>query len=71
MSDFIIKYRRAIITVSVAWRSEWDFSSPLETDPDIRNYIPRNMESRVTNDSIEQEFGVQDMIMVLFTEQPS
>ena len=26
------------------------------------------MPSRVTNDSIEQEFGVQDMIIVLFTD---
>ena len=39
-----------------------------ETDPDIRNYIPRNLPSRVTNDSIEKEFGVQDMIIVLFTD---
>jgi hydrophobe/amphiphile efflux-3 (HAE3) family protein len=69
MTDFIIRYRWVIITVSVALAVGMGLLIPSsETDPDIRNYIPRNMESRVTNDSIEQEFGVQDMIMVLFTD---
>lgn len=69
MTDFIIRYRWAIISVSVALAVGLGILIPSsETDPDIRNYIPRNMDSRVTNDSIEQEFGVQDMIMVLFTD---
>lgn len=69
MTDFIIKYRWAIISVSVALTVGLGIMIPSsETDPDIRNYIPRNMASRVTNDSIEKEFGVQDMIMVLFTD---
>lgn len=69
MTDFIIRYRWAIISVSVALAAGIGLLIPSsETDPDIRNYIPRNMDSRVTNDSIEQEFGVQDMIMVLFTD---
>lgn len=69
MTDFIIKYRWVIIGVSVALAAGLGLLIPSsETDPDIRNYIPRNMDSRVTNDSIEQEFGVQDMIMVLFTD---
>lgn len=69
MTDFIIRYRWAIIAVSVALAAGIGLLIPSsETDPDIRNYIPRNMDSRVTNDSIEQEFGVQDMIMVLFTD---
>jgi len=69
MTDFIIKYRWVIITVSVALAVGLGLLIPSsETDPDIRNYIPRNMDSRVTNDSIEKEFGVQDMIMVLFTD---
>jgi len=69
MTDFIIRYRWAIITVSVALAVGMGLLIPSsETDPDIRNYIPRNMDSRVTNDSIEQEFGVQDMIMVLFAD---
>ncbi len=69
MTDFIIKYRWVIISVSVALAVGLGLLIPSsETDPDIRNYIPRNLASRVTNDSIEKEFGVQDMIMVLFTD---
>ncbi|MDX9728545.1 MAG: MMPL family transporter [Bacteroidales bacterium] len=69
MTDFIVRYRWAIIAVSVALAVGLGLLIPSsETDPDIRNYIPRNMDSRVTNDSIEQAFGVQDMIMVLFTD---
>lgn len=69
MTNFIVKYRWAIISVSVALAAGLGLLIPSsETDPDIRNYIPRNMPSRVTNDSIEKEFGVQDMIMVLFTD---
>jgi predicted RND superfamily exporter protein len=69
MTDFIIKYRWAIISVSFALAIGMGILIPSsETDPDIRNYIPRTMTSRVTNDSIEQEFGVQDMIIVLFTD---
>ena len=57
------------ISVSCPGSQDWASLIPSsETDPDIRNYIPRNMPSRVTNDSIEKEFGVQDMIMVLFTD---
>jgi uncharacterized protein len=69
MTDFIIKFRWVIISVSVTLAVGLGLLIPSsETDPDIRNYIPRNLDSRVTNDSIEKEFGVQDMIMVLFTD---
>lgn len=69
MTNFIIKYRWAIIAVSVILATGMGLLIPSsETDPDIRNYIPRNLPSRVTNDSIEKEFGVQDMIIVLFTD---
>ncbi len=69
MTNFIIKYRWTIIAVSVALATGLGLLIPSsETDPDIRNYIPRNLPSRVTNDSIETEFGVQDMIIVLFTD---
>ncbi len=69
MTDFIIKYRWAIISVSFALALGLGILIPSsETDPDIRNYIPRSMPSRVTNDSIEQEFGIQDMIIVLFKD---
>jgi predicted RND superfamily exporter protein len=69
MPDFIIKYRWAIISVSFALAIGMGILIPTsKTDPDIRNYIPRSLPSRVTNDSIEKEFGVQDMIIVLFTD---
>ncbi|MDZ7634297.1 MAG: hypothetical protein U5L72_07640 [Bacteroidales bacterium] len=69
MTDFIIKYKWAIITISFTLAAGLGILIPSsETDPDIRNYIPSTMPSRVTNDSIEKEFGVQDMIIVLFTD---
>jgi uncharacterized protein len=69
MTAFIIKYRWVIISVSFALALGMGILIPSsETDPDIRNYIPGNMPSRVTNDSIEKEFGVQDMIIVLFKD---
>ena len=69
MTEFIIKYRWVIISVSFALAVGLGLLIPSsETDPDIRNYIPRTMPSRVTNDSIEKEFGVQDMIIVLFKD---
>ena len=69
MTDFIIKYRWVIISVSFALAIGMGILIPSsETDPDIRNYIPNSMPSRVTNDSIEQEFGTQDMIIVLFRD---
>jgi predicted RND superfamily exporter protein len=40
----------------------------IKTDPDIRNYIPKSIGSRAETDKIESEFGVQDMIMILFSD---
>jgi hydrophobe/amphiphile efflux-3 (HAE3) family protein len=69
MTDFIIKYRWVIISVSFALALGLGLVIPtVKTDPEIRNFVPRTMPSRVTTDSIEQEFGVQDMIIVLFRD---
>jgi uncharacterized protein len=69
MTDLIIKYRWAIITVSILLGVGFGALIPLaKTDPDIRNYIPKSMPSRVTIDSIEQVFGSQDMIVAIFTD---
>ena len=69
MAGFILKYRWVIISVSVLLGAGFGLLIPsAETDPEIRNYIPRSMPSRVTTDSIEQQFGVQDMIVALFTD---
>ncbi|MBP1665841.1 MAG: ydgH [Bacteroidetes bacterium] len=37
-------------------------------DPEMRNYIPQSIESRVETDKIESEFGVQDMVVILFSD---
>ena len=39
-----------------------------KTDPDIRNYIPATLHSRIETDKIENEFGVQDMVVILFSD---
>lgn len=69
MTDFIVKYRWAIISVSFALAIGLGLIIPtVRTDPEIRNFVPHSMPSRLTTDSIEQEFGVQDMIIVLFRD---
>jgi hydrophobe/amphiphile efflux-3 (HAE3) family protein len=69
MANFIIKYRWVIISVAILLGAGFGLLIPsAETDPEIRNYVPRSMPSRVTTDSIEQQFGVQDMIVTLFTD---
>lgn len=69
MTDFIIKYRWIIITVSFAMALGLGLVIPtVKTDPEIRNFVPHSMPSRIITDSIEQEFGVQDMIIVLFRD---
>jgi len=69
MTDFIIKYRWLIISVSIVVSLTLGSLIPLsKTDPEIRNYIPSGMKSRVETDKIEKEFGVQDLVMLLFTD---
>jgi len=69
MADFIIKYRWVIISVSVALAIGLGVLLPtIKTDPEIRNFVPRSMPSRISTDSIEKDFGVQDMIMVLLKD---
>jgi len=72
MTDFIVKYRWVIISVSFALALGLGLVIPtVKTDPEIRNFVPHSMPSRMTTDSIEQEFGVQDMIIVLFRDSSS
>jgi len=69
MSDLIIKYRWLIIGLCLALGAGFALLIPkAETDPEIRNYVPANMNSRVETDKIEGEFGVQDMVVVLFSD---
>jgi len=69
MADFIIKYRWLIISFFLFTGLVFIMLIPSsETDPEMRNYIPSSMESRIKTDEIENEFGVQDIIMLLFTD---
>jgi predicted RND superfamily exporter protein len=67
MHDKIIKYRWVIISLSVL--ITLGFSTllfKLEIDPNLKNYFPKTMTSVVNTDRIEEVFGNQDLIMVIF-----
>lgn len=69
MVKFIIKYRWYIACFFVASGIITGSLMPLlQTDPEIRNYIPAEMNSKMRTDSIESEFGVQDIIMIIFVD---
>jgi uncharacterized protein len=67
MSVFIIKYRWWILGISLALAAGFGAAIPFsETDPDIRNYVPASLKSRMETDSIEKVFGVQDIVLLIF-----
>ncbi|MBE0675532.1 MAG: MMPL family transporter [Bacteroidales bacterium] len=67
MTGFIYRYRVLIVGISVMFSLAGLLLIPsAKTDPDIRNYIPQTLVSRINTDSIELQFGVQDIIMLLF-----
>ncbi|MFH0841928.1 MAG: efflux RND transporter permease subunit [Bacteroidota bacterium] len=69
MTEIIIKYRWLIVGLCLALAIVLGSLIPSsQTDPEIRNYIPESMASRVETDKIENEFGVQDMVMIIFTD---
>ncbi|HUX97646.1 MAG TPA: MMPL family transporter [Bacteroidales bacterium] len=69
MTDFVIRNRWIIITSCILLGIISGIIIPFsETDPEIRNYIPASMKSRIDTDTIENEFGVQDMVVILFTD---
>jgi predicted RND superfamily exporter protein len=69
MTKIIIKLRwwiiGACILIGVSFAALIPFS---RTDPEIRNYIPASLDSRMRTDRIEKEFGTQDMVVILFTD---
>ena len=68
MTHFIIKFRWWIIIACVVTGGLFAALIPLsETDPEIRNYIPETLSSRIETDRIEREFGTQDMVVILFS----
>ncbi len=69
MTNFIIKYRWFIIVACLAAGISLGLLIPFsKTDPDIRNYIPARMPSRIETNKIEEEFGVQDIVMLLISD---
>jgi uncharacterized protein len=69
MADFVIKYRWLIIAVCAITGAGFALLIPgAKTDPDIRNYVPSSMNSRIETDKIENDFGVQDMIVILISD---
>lgn len=69
MTKFALKFRYLVIVLSlVIGLGGLSMLPRMETDPDIRNYIPSKMESSINTDRIEEEFGLQDMLMIVFRD---
>lgn len=69
MVKFIIRFRWIIISLSIVAGVSMGLLIPSsETDPEIRNVVPPDMKSRSETSKIESEFGVQDMVMLLFSD---
>ena len=67
MEKKIIKFRWWIIGVSVIVTLGFSLVlTRLEIDPDLRNYFPKTMTSMVNTDRIEEVFGNQDLVMIIF-----
>ncbi len=67
LHHYIIKYRWPVIIISVL--VTLGFSTvlfKLEIDPELKNYFPGTMTSMVNTDKIEETFGNQDLVMVIF-----
>ncbi|MDF1572358.1 MAG: efflux RND transporter permease subunit [Bacteroidales bacterium] len=66
----IIKYRWLIIAVSIAVTvGVAGFLSEISVESDLKSYFPSKMESMVATDRIEENFGNQDIIMILFEKK--
>ena len=67
MNNKIIKYRYWIIAFSILLTIGISMAMlKLEIDPDLKNYFPKTMTSMVNTDKIEEVFGSQDIIMMIF-----
>jgi hydrophobe/amphiphile efflux-3 (HAE3) family protein len=66
MSEFIYRFRWPIIIVS--WLIAIGFAlfiPKIRIDAEVEALVPRNMESKINTDKIEDTFGGTDMIMIL------
>lgn len=67
MNNKLVKYRWWIIGASILFTIALSMSMlKLEIDPDLKNYFPGDMTSMVNTDRIEEVFGNQDIIMMIF-----
>ena len=70
MDKKIIKYRGWIIAVSILFTLVVStLLSQLEIEPDLKNYFPKTMTSMVNTDRIEEVFGNQDLILMIFESE--
>ena len=69
MTGFIYRYKWLIIASSLLLGVASAILIPrIRTDPEIRNYIPASIGSKISTDEIEKKFGVQDMIVILLSD---
>jgi len=67
MEKKIIKFRWWIIGLSVIVTLGFSLVlTKIKIDPDLRNYFPKTMTSMVNTDRIEEVFGNQDLVMIVF-----
>ncbi len=69
MNDFVIKHKWIILAVSILIGAGSLILLPrTKVDPDIRNYIPATIQSKIATDKIEEVFGGQDLALILFSD---
>ncbi len=69
MTDIIYRYRWVIIMLCIlGGMASFVIIPMVKIDPEMRNYVPSTIDSRIITDRIEKEFGVQDMVMIMFTD---
>ncbi|MEN8229688.1 MAG: MMPL family transporter, partial [Bacteroidota bacterium] len=70
MDKKIIKHRGWIIAISIVFTLAIStVLFRLEIEPDLKNYFPKTMTSMVNTDRIEEIFGNQDLIMMIFESE--
>ena len=69
MSGFIFRYRWIIVIICGLTGVVSALVIPkISVDPEMRNYVPPFIGSRIETDKIERQFGVQDMVMIMFSD---
>jgi len=69
MSGFIFRYRWIIVIICGLTGVVSALVIPkISVDPEMRNYVPPFIVSRIETDKIEKQFGIQDMVMIMFSD---